>query len=1430
MAQLSVTLLGPFQASLDGQPLTNFRTDSARGLLVYLISQPGNYFHREHLAGLLWPESAQEEAQINLRQTLYRLRQALGDAAGGYLHSAHRTLGFHPESDYWLDVQEFTTLLDRCASHPHRNLTACPSCMERLRQAIELYRGNFLNGFSLASPAFEEWRVLTQESLHNRALAALSSLALYHRRRHEYSQAAAYLRQMLGMEAWREEAHAQLMQVLALDGQRSAALAQYEICRRILEKEFGSSPSPETEGLFQAIQNERLGQERTHEDNPYKGLDSFTQNDAAEFYGRESYVQRLRAAVGQGGLVALIGASGSGKSSLLEAGLIPELLAADGRGERWQVIRMRPGSRPFANLAQAWTAQLSSRRLARLIDSPAALERELAAGKLPLEALATRLLRNTGRDRLLLIVDQFEELYTLCPDEERRRSFSNLLAAPGPDACLTVLISLRADFAHFALSRRALADAIQARGVAVGPMNQAELRRAIEEPARNRGILLQSGLTERLLHDLGDRAGALPLLEFALATLWKERSLGCLTHDAYDLIGQLGGALANSAEDLYSRLGPDEQKEARRIFLRLVRLGIRSPDTRRLARREDFDEAQWSVAKKLVDGRLLVTNLNEAGQETLELVHEILIENWPRLAEWLQTDRGFYLWREGLWAGLRLWENSGRDDGALLRGGLLAEAEARVAERWNDLTSAEQHFIHASRALHLQQQSSEAAQREREHQRAAALAEALEAKTQALAQAQRATDLAESQSLVTAAQLALYQEDSRKALGLARQAAAIDNPPAEAELMLADAAYAPGSRRVLLGHSAAVHAVAFHPDQQRALSASADGELILWNPATGEALRRFCGHTDVVYDLSLSTDGKRLLSASADGALIVWDVETGRAVQRLAGHAGGVRQVCFLPGDRAALSAGDDGCLMLWDVCNGARQAQWRAHCQPIHALAVSPDGRSALTGDAQGTLVHWSLPDGQVLCRVPGLMERGRENRAHHCHSDAITGIGFVGDASQAISASVDQTAIRWELASGRAIGRYTPLKTGLHALTSGPDGRTVLLGGLTSEVALMDVESGETSRLLGHRGRVLAVAYSRDGRRAISGSADGTLRYWDLGSGAEVCRWDFPPAAPAVASLDIRPDEAQAAVGLFNGEISLRSLPDWAEIRRLQGHSEMVYAGVRFLPDGRRLLSASSNVFTPNRDFSLRLWDGETGGELRRFTGHTDKIWDMALSPDGSFAVTASHDGTVRRWEIESGQARILYRVDPQAAICVALSPDATQILVGLGRGRSNRPDYSLRLLESRDGREVRRFVGHSEVLGDVAFSPDGRLALSGSQDRRIFLWDVASGEKVGELAGATGGVMRLAFNPDGTLAAMGGTAGELLLWDVASQTLIRRYTGHRRLVTQVLFSGDSRRIYSADDDRTLRLWRVDRDRAALLAWIGENREEDGRGGRKA
>ena len=371
---------------------------------------------------------------------------------------------------------------------------------------------------------------------------------------------------------------------------------------------------------------------------------------------------------------------GSGKSSLVRAGLLPNLptcclpvpdeSSQYGEGTAWTVIECRPGSDPFMSLAQAIAGSMyvcgDAKGLATKLRSEGV--RLIDCISIPSDT------------RALLCIDQFEELYTLCEAAELRRVFVDLLVNtisaddqnPQP---ISIVATLRADFVSQALTYRPLADLLQSGGVILGPMDRSELRRAIQEPARNRGVTFEAGLIDRLLDDVGEERGNLPLLQFALSELWLHREGDKLTHNAYDEIGGVGGALAHYADTVYDGLSPEEKILARRLFVQLVQPGDETGDTRRPAVRTELGEDTWRLARRLADLRLVVTgrNLND---ESVELIHEAMIRNWDRLGEWMDEDREFRRWQQRLRTNVQQWTASGREPDALLRGRPLGEANS----------------------------------------------------------------------------------------------------------------------------------------------------------------------------------------------------------------------------------------------------------------------------------------------------------------------------------------------------------------------------------------------------------------------------------------------------------------------------------------------------------------------------------------------------------------------------------------------------------------------------------------------------------------------------------------------------------------------------------------------------------------------------------
>ena len=434
---------------------------------------------------------------------------------------------------------------------------------------------------------------------------------------------------------------------------------------------------------------------------PYRGLFHFGPGDAEYFFGRKSFITNLFQATQTRNFIPLLGASGSGKSSVVFAGLVPKLQQEG----HWQFTHFRPGSDPFHALALAlvplYTTNLNE---TDCLAQARQLANYLRDGDIPLADVVAQIQQNYPSERVLVIADQFEELYTLCPDETIRRNFLDKLTTfPFERVGMVLVLTMRADFLGNALSYRPFADVLQNTDLKLGPMNREELTEVIEKPAQKLGVTLEAGLVKRILDDVESEPGNLPLLEFALTELWQRRQGKQLTHLAYTEIGQVQGALARHAKEEYHKLSEAQREQMRRIFIQLVRPGEGREDTRRLATKAELGEVSWALVKQLADARLVVTSRSEEAQvETVEVVHEALIRNWGELRGWMDTDRVFRAWQERLRAGMYQWQQiengdvTGWDESRLLRGTALAEAEEKLKQRPEDLSEGELFYIQVS--------------------------------------------------------------------------------------------------------------------------------------------------------------------------------------------------------------------------------------------------------------------------------------------------------------------------------------------------------------------------------------------------------------------------------------------------------------------------------------------------------------------------------------------------------------------------------------------------------------------------------------------------------------------------------------------------------------------------------------------------------------
>lgn len=1153
---------------------------------------------------------------------------------------------------------------------------------------------------------------------------------------------------------------------------------------------------------------------------PFKGLQYFDEIDSDLFFGRElltaKLVNRLRETEF---LSVVIGASGSGKSSLVRAGLIPALkkgeLLPDGTkppegSSDWRVHVITPTAHPLQALATELTRESES------VTATATLMDDLMQDP---RSLTIFLARQNPRQHTLLVLDQFEELFTLCRDEFEREAFIDnlLMIFNQSEGNTTLILTLRADFYAHLAQYPELREAVAKQQEYIGPMTTEELRRAIEEPAKRGHWVFEPGLVDLILRDVGDEPGALPLLSHALLETWKRRAGHTLTLKGYADAGGVRGAIAHTAESVYQNLSSEEQTIARNILLRLTELGEGTEDTRR---RASFDELV-SHAEDAGEARSVLNTLAEArlvtlGEDTAEVAHEALIREWPTLREWLNQDRESLRLHRHLTEAAHEWELLERDAGALYRGSHLAQAREWAILHPNSLNAGEIAFLDASNEL----EQHEAREREEQQRRELEAAQKL-AETQSRAAKQlrrRAIFLTGAFALaIILAGFALFfgnqaNQNAQKAQAASTQAIA-DFTRSEAQRLAVegnnlrlsnadpnlialltvrslnmqytpagDAALTslttlPAPPRVLKGHTGEVWDIAFSPDgKYLATNGSTDKTTRLWDFATGETIRIFSGHTAEVSGVAFSPDGKYLLTGSYDRTARLWDVASGQTVQIFTGQINKIENVAFSPDGRNIITAGNDE-ARVWDVATG----------KTIHILSVdgkflffrvaySPDGKYILTAIADGTARLWDATTGEQVQVFN--------------HPDAVDGVAFSPDGKTIATSSGDHKARLWDIATGQIIREFVGHHADFNDTRFSPDGQLLITGNLDHTVRLWDVATGKTLRVFGGiTTAVQAALFSPDGKFVVTTNRNLAL-IWSLQTspGGMVFTGHNKPVRKASFS----PDGKWVVTASDDGAARIWDSANGQTLMILRGHTAGVEDAV-FSPDGKTVLTASF-------DKTARLWDIATGKELRRFEGHTDELTKAIFSPDGKYIVTTSFDGTARVWETQTGKTIVIYtNQSPGQLIRAAFSPDGKTVA-------TTGQDHTARIWDPMTGKDLMIFKGHTDIVTGVAFSPDGKYLLTASWDGTVRLWDVASGDQVRQFAGHTGTVYGAAFSPDGKYVLTSGADRTARLWDAQTGQELRRFAGHADDVRYVAFSPDGKHILTASQDGTARLWLTD------------------------
>jgi WD40 repeat protein/serine/threonine protein kinase len=1064
--------------------------------------------------------------------------------------------------------------------------------------------------------------------------------------------------------------------------------------------------------------------------NPFAGLSAFQESDAARFFGRNHDIATVLGRLRGQQLVVVAGPSGAGKSSFVRAGLIPALKRAGGH---WEAFLLRPGRRPLAALADVLTQVSGDEDTATLRDRPGHLGTELRAR-----------CRRAGRDhRILLFVDQFEELYTLGADPGERAAFLSCLegVADDPSSPLRVVLAVRSDFLDRMVDNRHFMTEVTRGLVMLPPIGREGLHGALTRPVDGAGYRFACDeLVEQILDALESARCPLPLLQFTAAKLWeaRDRDRKLLSRESYRALGGVEGALSAHADAVLATLSAMEQRLARMILLGLVtpertRAIVSLSELREIG--EDGKAAE-EVAHRLAEARLLVI---ETGGEreggAVEIVHESLIGAWPKLRQWLDESEHDAVFLARLRTAAQQWEANGESEDLLWRDRAAKDAgawfERRRAEGEAELGAGlgkrEARYLSSVIALF------ERARRRRRRQifGVMAILAAIACVVSYLAiraerEAVRAQ--AEARRARNATRMAVARElgaDPTTALALLREVEPPDVPRGWSEL--SGWALQEGPAHVVLTHADALHGATFSPDGKRIVVASSRKIALVRNAdGTGEPVI-LRGHDERVFSASFSPEGNRIVTASWDKTARVWNADGVGEPLILRGHERGLYSAAWSPDGKRIVTASTDRTARVWNADGTGEPLVFRGHQTNVIWAAFSADGKRIVTASWDKTARIWSA-DGvgePIVFR----------------HDEGVNSAEFSPDGKRIVTASQGKPVRVWN-----ADGTGAPIVLQGHlgeVDTAGfsPDGRRIVTASGDKTARVWNVDgSGEPLVLRGHQAEVSTAFFSPDGTRIVTASMDKTVRVWNA-AGAE---------------------------------------KPWV----LRGHREHV-ASVAFSPDGKRVVTASI-------DKTVRVWNADGAGEPLVLP-HGERVISGALSPDGKRIVTATLEGAVRIWNADAAGEPLVFRHEQGGLLGAAFSPDGKRIVTA-------GVDATARVWNVDGAGEPIVLRGHQQAVNSAAFSPDGERIVTASLDETARIW---SADGVGEplvLRGHEGSVTSAAWSPDGERVVTVGN-GIVRVWsaDAAGEPLVLRA---RDAIQSATFSPDGERIVTAGD-KIVRIW---------------------------
>jgi WD40 repeat protein len=1160
-------------------------------------------------------------------------------------------------------------------------------------------------------------------------------------------------------------------------------------------------------------------------EDPFLGLSAFDSDYAGLFFGRKEETRALIDRLKATNLVMVLGESGSGKSSLVRAGLVPAFREGSFADQdyprpdptRWHVVEMRPGLDPFEGLVEG--VMIAAKSAGVRADMLEVLPRWIRT-KSP-EGIRDAL-RESGNDQahLLLVIDQFEELWTQSKGEARSafiRVLLDLARAGGSNR--RIVATLRGDYYD---DCREEARDLHLRledgsGRFVLPrMREEGLRAAVEKPLVLAGVPADSAkaLADAVLRDVREQPADLALLQMALTETWRRRSEfdGDLLR-AYDGIGRVEGALAVAAEDVFSnqknqpeKLLADERPIAESLFMRLVRLGdsgARSA-TRRSVRRRELTKEGWEVAQKLANEycrRLLVIgtvpgadagpSMDGPDSSIAEIAHEKLVTQWDRYRGWLRyRTKDPHRVRDKRNLDLLLdraerWQQRGRKKDSLVSGHDLAEFRELEGRRRSWLSDLERDFIHESRS----------ARRNKliftYGSVVCSVSAIFIAAMVALwfgMEAQKRGEALRSQGILVLVRSArdplvgalLLMEIDQQNIGLegVRVARSICEESIPAF--------------VLRGHEKALHLALFSPDGRLIVTASEDGTARVWNgDGSGEPVI-LKGHQDGVVSASFSPDGKRIVTASYDKTACVWNSDGSGVPVILKGHEGWLFGASFGPdGKKSIVTASGDHTARVWDTDGSGEPVILKGHEGVVDSAGFSPDGKRVVTGSWDNTARVWNADGSGETVILTG-------------HQNPVVSASFSPDGKRVVTASEDNSARVWNAdGSGAPVilnGHGIPLSSASFS----PDGKRVVAASGDNMARIWNAEgSGEPVILKGHEGLVLWTSFSPDGKRVVTASLDETARVWNAdGSGEPII---FKGHKISVRSASFSPDGKRVVTASADNTARVWNAGGSREPVILLVHGSWVRSAA-FSPDGKRVLTASG-------DNSARVWNADGSGEPVILKGHESSVRTASFSSDGRRIVTASLDSTARVWNADSPEEPVILKGHTGSVHSASFSPDGKRILTAAAE------DETARVWNADGLGEPVILKGHEGWVVSASFSPEGRRVATASKDETARVWNADGSGKPVILKGHEGRVVSALFSPDGNWVVTASEDMTARVWNADGIGEPVVLYGHRSSVRSASFSPEGKRVVTASLDNTARVWNADGSGEPIILGGHEN-----------